>query len=110
MTLLTFLTPDKLTQQIRLGNHTHEPILIIRDRKTTDVPTEHLLGRFLEGHFRLYRNRIEYRSLLCDEGPKLNHDVFLADEHQRRTNQADIVIRKVFRRATVELGDPSHGR
>ena len=94
MTLLTFLPPDNLAQQIRVGNHAHQPILIIRDRKTTDVPTEHLLRRFLEGHFRLYRNRIEDRSLLYDEGPKLNHDVFLADEHQRRTNQPSIAIRK----------------
>jgi hypothetical protein len=34
------------------------------------VPTEHQLSRFLEGRFRLHRNRIEDRSLLHGEGPQ----------------------------------------
>ena len=70
MILLTFLPPDGLAQQIRVGNHAHEPILIIRHRENTHVPTEHQLSRFLEGRFRLHRNRIEDRSLLHGERPQ----------------------------------------
>jgi len=67
---MIFLPPNVLAQQIRIGNYAHEPILIIRDRETTDVPTKHQLSRFLEGRFRLHRNRIEDRSLLHGERPQ----------------------------------------
>jgi hypothetical protein len=44
---LRLLPSDKFAQQIRICEHAHKPILIIRNRETTYVPAKHQLGRFL---------------------------------------------------------------
>jgi hypothetical protein len=94
MILLTFLPPDVLAQQIRVGNHAHEPILIIRHRETTHVPTEHQLSRFLEGRFRSPKSDRRPQLAARRATPELNCGVPFADECQRRANQADIAVRK----------------